>query len=95
VDRHKSPIDFRPFQPRATLERQQADIDACRRDEAITLPADLDYGRLVGLSNELREKLTRARPATLGQASRIDGMTPAALTLLLTKARPRRAHYAA
>jgi tRNA uridine 5-carboxymethylaminomethyl modification enzyme len=65
------------------LKRQQADIDAMRRDEALTIPADLDYSALAGLSNEVRQKLAAARPANLGQAARLDGMTPAALTRLL------------
>jgi tRNA uridine 5-carboxymethylaminomethyl modification enzyme len=69
------------------LERQDADIAAFRRDEAIVLPDELDYGRLAGLSNELREKLDAVRPATLGQAARIEGMTPAALTLVLAEAK--------
>jgi tRNA uridine 5-carboxymethylaminomethyl modification enzyme len=69
------------------LHRQQADIDAFRRDEGLTIPAGFDYGALGGLSNELREKLDRVRPATIGQASRIDGMTPAALTLVLAYVR--------
>ncbi len=65
------------------LDRQDADIVAFRRDEERTLPAGLDYGAVVGLSNEVRQKLERIRPATLGQAARIEGMTPAALTLIL------------
>jgi tRNA uridine 5-carboxymethylaminomethyl modification enzyme len=70
------------------LDRQAADIEALRRDEAVALPDDLDY-ELPGLSNELQEKLERTRPGTLGQASRIEGMTPAALTLLLAQAKRR------
>jgi tRNA uridine 5-carboxymethylaminomethyl modification enzyme len=73
------------------LERQDADIAAFRRDEAVGLPEELDYGGLAGLSNELREKLDTVRPATLGQAARIEGMTPAALTLLLAEAKRRSA----
>ncbi|MHA6287909.1 tRNA uridine-5-carboxymethylaminomethyl(34) synthesis enzyme MnmG [Maricaulis sp. CAU 1757] len=65
------------------LERQQADILAFRRDEAIALPRDFDYGRVGGLSNEAREKLQAARPETLGQAARIEGVTPGALTAVL------------
>jgi tRNA uridine 5-carboxymethylaminomethyl modification enzyme len=76
------------------LDRQEADIESFRRDEAIVLPAELDFESIVGLSNELREKLTRARPATLAQAARIEGMTPAALTLLLIRARPARGRHA-
>ncbi len=70
------------------FDRQQADIDAFRRDEALELPADLDFHQIGGLSNEAREKLEGARPATLGAASRIPGMTPAALTALLRHVRP-------
>ena len=69
------------------LDRQDADIIAFRRDEALALPGDLDYGTIHGLSNEARTKLARIRPATLGQAARIDGMTPAALTLVLAHVR--------
>ncbi|MFH6785335.1 MULTISPECIES: tRNA uridine-5-carboxymethylaminomethyl(34) synthesis enzyme MnmG [Methylobacterium] len=69
------------------LDRQQADIAAFRRDEAVTLPARLDYGSIAGLSNELRLKLDKVRPLTLGQAARIEGVTPAALTLLAAHAR--------
>jgi tRNA uridine 5-carboxymethylaminomethyl modification enzyme len=69
------------------LDRQQADIAAFRRDEAIRLPPTLDYGRIAGLSNELRAKLEGVRPHTLGQAARIEGVTPAALTLLAAHAR--------
>jgi tRNA uridine 5-carboxymethylaminomethyl modification enzyme len=65
------------------LDRQDADIVAFRRDEARTLPAGLDYGAVIGLSNEVRQKLETIRPATLGQASRIEGVTAAALTLVL------------
>jgi tRNA uridine 5-carboxymethylaminomethyl modification enzyme len=65
------------------LDRQDADIVAFRRDEGRTLPAGLDYGAVCGLSNEVRQKLERIRPTTLGQAARIEGMTPAALTLIL------------
>jgi len=66
------------------LERQQADVDAVRRDEALALPSDLDYAAIAGLSTEVRQKLAAVRPTNLGQAGRIDGMTPAALTRLLS-----------
>ena len=74
------------------LDRQREDIEAFRRDEALAIPDALDYGAISGLSTELRQKLANARPMTLGQAARIDGMTPAALTLLLgqVKKRPSR-----
>ena len=71
------------------IERQKADIVAFRRDEALEIPADLDYGLVPGLSTEVREKLVRARPATLGQAARLSGVTPAALTALLGHVRRR------
>ncbi|MFG1431769.1 tRNA uridine-5-carboxymethylaminomethyl(34) synthesis enzyme MnmG [Xanthobacter sp. V2C-8] len=69
------------------LDRQAADIAVLRRDEALRLPDDLAYDTLAGLSNELKQKLMRARPQTVGQAGRMEGMTPAALTLLATHAR--------
>lgn len=65
------------------LARQEADIVALRRDESLSLPATLDYQVIPSLSAELRQKLARVRPASLGQAARIDGMTPAALTAIL------------
>jgi tRNA uridine 5-carboxymethylaminomethyl modification enzyme len=65
------------------LERQARDIAAYRRDEALRLPADLDYRRVAGLSAEIREKLLASRPATLGAAARLSGVTPAALLALL------------
>ncbi len=67
----------------AYVERQEADIQALRRDEAQQIPLDLDFGPLSGLSNELKQKLERHRPSTMAQAGRIDGMTPAALMLVL------------
>jgi tRNA uridine 5-carboxymethylaminomethyl modification enzyme len=67
--------------------RQQRDADALKRDEKHQIPQGLSYDGIDGLSNELRGKLSLVRPKTLGQAGRIDGMTPAALTLLLTKIR--------
>lgn len=69
------------------LDRQQADIAAFRKDEALALPETLDYAEIGGLSNEMREKLGAARPTTLGAASRIPGVTPAALTALLRHVR--------
>jgi tRNA uridine 5-carboxymethylaminomethyl modification enzyme len=69
------------------LDRQQADIAAFRKDEALALPGNLDYGAIGGLSNEMREKLGAAQPETLGAASRIPGVTPAALTALLRHVR--------
>ena len=71
------------------LERQEADIRAFRRDEALAIPEDLDFDAIPGLSTEVRGKLRQARPATLGQAARISGVTPAALTVLLGHVRRR------
>jgi tRNA uridine 5-carboxymethylaminomethyl modification enzyme len=65
------------------LRRQEADIQAFRRDESLSLPADLDYDAISSLSIEVRSKLAAARPASLGAAARISGVTPAALTALL------------
>lgn len=73
------------------LERQQADIEAFRRDEGLRLPDALDYGAIGGLSNEVREKLEAARPATLGQAARLEGVTPGALMAVLAFVRKRHA----
>ena len=63
------------------VRRQSEDVDAFRRDEGLVL-GDIDYALVPGLSNEARAKLTAARPWTIGQAGRIDGMTPAALGIL-------------
>lgn len=71
------------------LDRQRADIQAFKRDEQIALPMDLDFSTLPGISNEVCQKLTEAKPATLGQASRIEGVTPAAVTLLLAYVKRR------
>jgi tRNA uridine 5-carboxymethylaminomethyl modification enzyme len=71
------------------LSRQEGDIRAFRKDEGLSLPADLDYAAIGGLSIEVRQKLDRAKPATLGQAARVDGVTPAALTTLLVHVRQR------
>jgi tRNA uridine 5-carboxymethylaminomethyl modification enzyme len=73
------------------IERQEADIRAYRRDEALRLPADMDYGAVGSLSAEVREKLETARPATLGAAARISGVTPAALVALLRHVQRREA----
>ena len=72
------------------LERQAADIAALRKDEALRLPGDIDYGAIGGLSNEARTRLEAVRPTTLGQAGRIEGMTPSALTALLAHVRRKR-----
>ena len=73
------------------LARQRQDITAYRRDEALELPADLDYAAVGSLSNEVQQKLSAHRPATLGQAARISGVTPAALIALLKYVRRRAA----
>jgi tRNA uridine 5-carboxymethylaminomethyl modification enzyme len=65
------------------IERQRADIERQRRQEGTLLPTDLDYRAVSGLSNEVREKLERIRPGSIGQAGRISGITPAAVSLLL------------
>ncbi len=65
------------------LVRQDDDIAALRRDDQLALPHDLDFSRIAGLSNEVRERLAQARPTTLGAAARIPGVTPAAVTALL------------
>jgi tRNA uridine 5-carboxymethylaminomethyl modification enzyme len=65
------------------LDRQAQDAEALRREEGLSLPADLDYAAIGALSNEVHEKLAMIRPLTLGQAGRIEGMTPGALTALL------------
>jgi tRNA uridine 5-carboxymethylaminomethyl modification enzyme len=69
------------------LSRQAADVESYRRDESLALPDDLDYAALPGLSNEVRHKLQSHRPRTIGHAGRIDGITPAALTLLVAHLR--------
>jgi tRNA uridine 5-carboxymethylaminomethyl modification enzyme len=73
------------------LERQAADVAAYRRDEGLELREDLDFAAIAGLSTEVRQKLQVVRPRTIGQAGRIDGMTPAALTLLVAHARRKSA----
>ncbi|MGH6868629.1 MAG: tRNA uridine-5-carboxymethylaminomethyl(34) synthesis enzyme MnmG, partial [Methylocella sp.] len=69
------------------LDRQTKDIEAFRRDEALAIPDDVNYAQLPGLSNEIRGRLDLIRPRTMGQAGRIEGMTPAAMTLLASKLR--------
>jgi tRNA uridine 5-carboxymethylaminomethyl modification enzyme len=69
------------------VERQQADIEAFRKDESVRIPPDLDYAAICGLSAEVRQRLERLRPATLAQASRMEGITPAATMLLLAHLR--------
>jgi tRNA uridine 5-carboxymethylaminomethyl modification enzyme len=69
------------------LSRQAADVESYRRDECLMLPENIDYAGISGLSNEVRCKLEAHRPRTVGQAGRIDGITPAALTLLVAHLR--------
>jgi tRNA uridine 5-carboxymethylaminomethyl modification enzyme len=69
------------------LDRQAEDVARYRRDDTVVLPADLDYGRLSGLSNEIKQKFIAVRPVSLGQARRIEGVTPAALALIAAHAR--------
>ncbi len=71
------------------IARQAGDVAALKRDEAHKIPDGFDFSAFSGLSNELKSKLTAVQPRTLGQASRIDGMTPAALTLILAKLRQK------
>ncbi|QTP61034.1 tRNA uridine-5-carboxymethylaminomethyl(34) synthesis enzyme MnmG [Billgrantia antri] len=72
------------------IDRQQDEIDKLKRHEATPLPTDLDYTLVEGLSHEIRQKLAEARPATLAQASRISGVTPAAVSILLIHLKKRR-----
>jgi tRNA uridine 5-carboxymethylaminomethyl modification enzyme len=69
------------------MQRQQADVAHIKRDEDRTIPADFDFRRLAGLSNELKHKLSTIRPYDVAQASKVDGMTPAAISLLLVHLR--------
>jgi len=71
------------------LDKQKADIIAFRRDENLTIPKDIDYSKLSGLSNEVKSKFKQIRPNTLGQALRIDGITPAAAYILLSHVKKR------
>ncbi len=73
------------------LARQQSEIARLRADETVRIPAALDYSRVAGLSHEMAERLSLARPATLGAASRIRGITPAALAAILVQARRKAA----
>jgi len=71
------------------IERAHEEIARTRRNEETALPPDLDYARLTGLSHEVRQRLTEVRPATLGQAARIPGVTPAAVSILLVHLKKR------
>jgi tRNA uridine 5-carboxymethylaminomethyl modification enzyme len=65
------------------IERQQREIERHAKQESLVLPRNIDYATVAGLSNEARQKLAAARPATLGQASRLEGVTPSAVSLML------------
>ncbi|WP_120633038.1 tRNA uridine-5-carboxymethylaminomethyl(34) synthesis enzyme MnmG [Ruegeria sp. EL01] len=69
------------------IARQQRDVDAMKRDEAYVIPRAFDYFALDGLSSEMKQKLSQAKPENIAQASRVEGVTPAALTLVLAKLR--------
>ena len=69
---------------RGYLKKQNADILALKRDENLIIPENLDYDRFSGLSNEVKTKFKKIRPKTMGQALRIDGITPAAVYILLS-----------
>ena len=71
------------------IERAQEEIDRAQRNEHTTLPVDLDYRQLAGLSNEVRQKLSDIRPTTLGQAARVPGVTPVAVSILLVHLKKR------
>jgi tRNA uridine 5-carboxymethylaminomethyl modification enzyme len=77
------------------LQRQGADIDRLRKQEGLEIPVDLDIDAIVGLSNEMRSKLAESRPQTIAQAGRIEGMTPAALSLLLAHVQRKHGSLAA
>ena len=72
------------------IERQRQEIEKFRHLESIRIPDDFDYGRVHGLSNELRSKLRQVRPSALGQAARMEGMTPAAISVLMVALKARR-----
>jgi len=69
------------------IDRQNDEVERQREQEGLRLPDDLDYGLLTGLSMEVRQRLQKARPETLGQASRLQGITPAAISVLLVHAK--------
>ena len=66
------------------LERQDKDIESFKKDESVIIPEGLDYEKISGLSNEIKSKLLQVKPKTLGQAIRIDGVTPSAIIILLS-----------
>ena len=74
---------------RTAIQRQEEEVERQRRNDATALPSDLDYARLAGLSHEVRQQLARIRPATIGQAGRVPGVTPAAISILLVYLKKR------
>jgi len=74
------------------LDRQRRDVAMLQREEATEIPCDFEYGSISGLSNELKQKLAQQRPENIRQAARMEGMTPAALALLISHLRPQRKH---
>jgi len=79
-----------PASVQQRIARLRADIERQLKQETTDIPEDMDYASVSGLSNEVREKLARTRPASIGQAARISGMTPAAISLLLVHLKKRR-----
>ena len=77
------------------LPRQQRDINAFNKDEALEIPIDFNYDELSGLSNEVKSKLNKIRPRTLGQALRIDGITPSAVVIILSNIKKMRSKQSA
>ena len=71
------------------LKKQESEILSLNKDEKVNIPRDIDYHEFPSLSNEIKEKLSKIRPETLGQASRIDGVTPAALSFILAYIKTR------
>ena len=74
---------------RGYLKKQNADILAFKRDENLAIPDNIDYDQFSGLSNEVKDKFKKIRPKTMGQALRIDGITPAAVYILLSHVKRR------
>jgi tRNA uridine 5-carboxymethylaminomethyl modification enzyme len=74
------------------IGKQREEVERAAAYEHLALPADLDYSQIAALSHEVRQKLGRHRPATLGQAARMAGVTPAAISLLLVHLRKGRIH---
>jgi tRNA uridine 5-carboxymethylaminomethyl modification enzyme len=71
------------------IDRQQREIEKHAKQESLPLPVDIDYSEVVGLSNEARQRLQAVRPVTFGQASRLEGVTPATISLLLIHLKKR------